>query len=236
MDINKAIFDQIFGATPTQQPVSQPQPVHSVTQVSAPPQKQELPGLNFNIFSQPNVTAPIPVEKEEDIFNIGEEPVDDETYMPGETEPNNTFTFDGIPGFDIPQKPQTTAAQTSVLDLFGGNISGGENIIPPTRNTSTQSPYEGKPGRHPDNCECTKHAGTARQLTPESLAGSMPFGLENPMVQSKSFTPSEISSPQANTQATKVVLEFDANKILEIGRGLQTIGRAIEAIALSRLQ
>ena len=236
-DPNQEIFDQLFGEQSSDVLPINTQTPQSVPTVVQPVQTTQTPSIDFNLFGNteqvkaPVILQPSPqvlaeynkqiesIKQEETKLDLpweteDEDEEDDTTLMPGEEEPNNTFSFDGIPGFDeTPPQSYVDKQSNDILSIFAGG--GSETVIPPTK----------RPRGRPKTVQ-----------TPETVANAMPAFLTTEQEQHKSHLGIEESITTSQQNTNQVVLSFDAEKVLAIGQGLQTIGRAVEAIALARLQ
>lgn len=163
-------------------------------------------------------------------FDEGEptdEPEELDEYADAEGQPQNTFSLNfGSLGFS-PPTPQIEQPKATPKNMF--DLSALTKSPVADQPTNYVSPYEGKVGKHPNNCDCSKHRGQG--VTPENVAQSFPLNLQTMENQKSGIKSDSPILPQTNRATETVNVDINKKTLQLIGEGLETIGRAIKSIA-----
>lgn len=209
------LLSQIFGGKKEEPKQEQPKPVaasgfnFSPTLNTPAPQSTPQPSqFDFSKFvEQPSSDSYMEPEVEED------EVLDD--YVDTEGQPKNTFVL------NLPGLTPTTTNKPSPFSL--------DNVIKSPAASGYVSPYEGKRGKHPNNCDCSIHRGTGQ--TPENIANAFPSTLQTQEGQKSSFGFNTSPPVQTQPQGNEININVNKQTLFLIGEGLETIGRAIKSLA-----
>lgn len=205
--------------------------------IQAQPTQQSPAGFNFTMPTGPTPAVQNPNPMQFDFSQFVEQPSDD-SYLNNDTEeqeeldeyvdtagqPKNAFNLNlGALGFNTPQ------AQPQQIQVTAGDPFSLSSVVKSPAASGYVSPYEGKRGKHPNNCDCSIHKGSG--TTPENVAAAFPSTLQNQESQKSStgFNPSAI--PQTQPQRDSVNIEVNKKTLWLIGEGLETVGRAIKSLA-----